>query len=78
MYTFNDFGFIITGHNYKNGAIFGNLNKIEIGSQVLLTEKKWKNVCLYRLCDRKYKTRPNRQPDGRKIRSRPFFADLRK
>lgn len=33
---------VITGHNYRNGALFGNLDKVKIGAQVLLTEKSGK------------------------------------
>lgn len=35
-----DGNLVITGHNYRNGAHFGKLDKLEVGDSVTLTDKK--------------------------------------
>lgn len=39
-----EFNLVITGHNYRNGALFGNLNKVKVGTEVFLTEKSGKTL----------------------------------
>jgi LPXTG-site transpeptidase (sortase) family protein len=37
-----DGNLVITGHNYRNGAHFGKLDKLEVGDSVTLTDKEGK------------------------------------
>lgn len=39
-----EFNLVITGHNYRNGALFGNLEKIKVGAEVLLTAKSGETI----------------------------------
>ena len=32
-----DGNMVVTGHNYSNGSIFGNLDQVKVGDTVLLT-----------------------------------------